>query len=226
MAFRKNSAGKPVRVFIADPHTIFREGIKKIIENDARFTVAGESVCCPLSDDKTDLSEIDLLLIFAIPLKAGIEAGISLKQLYPDLTTVLLTNNSRHPDLFIAIEGGFSGIIHKAVTEANLLEALNDLANGHTYYSPEVIANIQRKRAGQAQDAGKPSSINWTDKEREILKLIAKGHNNDEIAQLMDLKVRTIEGHKSRMALKANVPNTVNLVLFALKYNILELSDL
>ena len=216
----------PFRIYISDPHVIFREGIKKIINENRDYIIAGESDNWSNTDAFFKTYGADLLMIFTIPLKTGIEAALFLKQKHPDLKCVLLTNTSRHPDLFTAMDKGFSGIIHKATSEKELLHALEIIRNGSAYTSPEIYTYLSKRRASYASVDDNPVNNIWTEKEIRILNYIGKGYHNDEISRLMNLKIRTIEGHKARMIEKAGVPNTLNLILFALKNKLLNIDDL
>lgn len=215
----------PYRIYISDPHVIFREGIKKIINENHGYVIAGESDNWSSADTFFQTSGADLLMIFTIPLKTGIEAALLLKQKHPDLKCVMLTNTSRHPDLFTAMDNGFSGIIHKATSEKELLHALEIIRAGSFYISPEIHAYLSKRRASHSPDDD-PVKSKWTEKEIRILRYIGTGYHNEEISRLMNLKIRTIEGYKARMIEKAGVPNTLNLILFALKNKLLSIDDL
>ncbi|KAF5053956.1 Response regulator UvrY [anaerobic digester metagenome] len=215
----------PFRIYISDPHVIFREGIKKIINENQGYVIAGESDNWSNTEAFFQTSGADLLMIFTIPLKTGIEAALLLKQKHPDVKCVLLTNTSRHPDLFTAMDNGFSGIIHKATSEKELLHALEIIRAGSFYISPEIHTYLSKRRASHSPDDD-PVKSKWTEKEISILRYIGTGYHNEEISRLMNLKIRTIEGYKARMIEKAGVPNTLNLILFALKNKLLSIDDL
>ena len=216
----------PFRIYISDPHVIFREGIKKIIHKNNGFVIAGESDNWSITDAFFQTSGADLLMIFTIPLKTGIEAALMLRQKQPGLKCVLFTNTSRHPDLFTAMDNGFSGIIHKATSEKELLYALDIIRAGSVYTSPEIHTYLSKRRVTYSPVDDDPLNSKWTEKEIRILRYIVKGYHNDEISRLMNLRIRTIEGHKARMIEKAGVPNTLNLILFALKNKLLNINDL
>ncbi len=213
------------RIFISDPHTIFREGIKKIISANPGLIIAGES------DNIHELSESlmrtrpDLLLIYTLPFKAGMEVAESIMIDFPGLKIVLLTNISRHPELYTAYIKGIAGIIHKAIGEEELLIAFETLRKGFPYYSQEILPYLLKRQPSGSSNSGHKRE-EWTDREITVLKYICKGYNNSEISELLNLKSRSIEGHKSRMIVKACVPNTINLVLYALKNRLVNINDL
>lgn len=213
------------RIFISDPHAIFREGIKKIISGIPGTLIAGES------DNVHELSESlrkvrpDLLMIYTLPFKTGVDKAESLMTEFPDLKIVLLTNISKHPELYSAFHKGVAGIIHKAISEKELLTAFEELRKGFSYYSQEVLPYILKRQPPKAYNF-RHNREEWTEREITVLKYICKGYNNAEISELLNLKCRSIEGHKSRMIEKACVPNTINLVLYALKNKLVNFSDL
>jgi DNA-binding NarL/FixJ family response regulator len=213
------------RIFISDPHTIFREGIKKIISANPGLIIAGES------DNVHELSESlkkarpDLLLIYTLPFKASIEVAESIINEFPDLKIVLLTNITKHPELYTAYSKGVAGIIHKAIGEEELLTAFEEIRKGFPYYSQEILPYLLKRQPSRS-DTSLHKREDWTEREIAVLKYICKGYNNSEISELLNLKSRSVEGHKSRMIEKACVPNTINLVLYALKNKLISISDL
>lgn len=217
---------KAFRIFISDPHAIFREGIKKIVAEIPECIIAGESDSAVGLKESLQKSHPDLLMIYTVSLKASLDIAESIRKEFPDLKIVLLTNTSRHPDLHSAITQGISGIIHKAISEKDLISAFEELKKGLPYYSQEVLPYLLKKLPALSQDCGSHKEEEWTPHEITILKYICKSHNNFEISQFLNLKCRTIEGHKSRMIEKACVPNTINLVLYAFKNKLISISDL
>ena len=215
------------KIFISDPHSIFREGIKKVVDSKPGFTVIGEADSPKNLIESFQKDTPDLLFIYTIPLKSGIEYAGPIMQAFPNMSVVLLTSDVKHPDLITAIKKGFHVIINKATTESELYNAIEMLSNGLAYYSQEVMPYILSKQQDHAVNLDREErKSQWTPREKSILKLICKGYNNDEISDFLILKSRTIEGHKSRMIEKAGVPNTINLVLFALKNKLVNIGDL
>jgi DNA-binding NarL/FixJ family response regulator len=213
------------RIFISDPHAIFREGIKKTISETSGLAFAGESENAPGLSEAIVKTRPDLLLIYTIPFKACIQVAESLLDEFPALRIALLTNVTRHPDLYTAFNTGISGIIYKAISEKELLTAFEELRKGHPYYSPEVLPYLSRKHPLKSAANGAIRE-EWSEKEIFILKCICKGYSNHEISKLLNLRERSIEGYKSRMLEKICVPNTINLVLYALKNKLVSISDL
>ncbi|MFH1119389.1 MAG: response regulator transcription factor [Bacteroidota bacterium] len=212
-------------IFISDPHAIFREGIKKTISGTPGLVIAGESENVSGLLEAVRKTTPDLLLIYTIPFKASIEVAVSMLEEFPALKIALLTNITRHPDLYTAFNKGIAGIIYKAVGEKELLTAFEELRKGNPYFSPEVLPYLTRKQPpGSASDGN--TREEWSEKEIFILKCIGKGCNNPEIARLLNLKERSIEGYKSRMMEKACVPNTVNLMLYALRNKLITIRDI
>ncbi len=213
------------RIFISDPHAIFREGIKKIISSNPDHVVVGES------DNVHELSESlkkvrpDLLLIYMLPFKASMEVAESIMDEFPGLKVVLLTNATKHPELYTAFNKGIAGILHKAIGEEELIIAFEELRKGFPYYSKEILPYLL-KRQPTKSGRQRHKREEWTEREITVLKYICKGYNNSEISELLNLKSRSIEGHKSRMIEKACVPNTINLVLYALKNKLVNINDM
>ncbi|MHC1776260.1 MAG: response regulator transcription factor [Lentimicrobium sp.] len=213
------------RIFISDPHAIFREGIKKIISANPGLLIAGESDNIRELNESLMKARPDLLLIYTIPFKASMEVAESIMNDFPGLKIVLLTNISKHPDLYTAYNKGIAGIIHKAIGEEELLIAFEELRKGFPFYSQEILPYLL-KRQPSGSGSIRHKREEWTEREITVLKYICKGYNNCEISEFLNLKSRSIEGHKSRMIEKACVPNTINLVLYALKNKLISINDL
>jgi DNA-binding NarL/FixJ family response regulator len=216
---------KAFRIYISDPHAIFREGLKKVVSGIPGLIIAGESDQIDGLMGSVKKTQADLLLLYTIPFKLSIEtAGLILKEI-PELKIVLLTNYMRHPDLRTADNISIAGIMHKAISEKELLIAFEEIKNGFSYYSQELLPYLNKRRIKESVDLNHNKKEEWSEKEITILKYICKGYNNSEISELLKLKCRSIEGHKSRMIEKAGVPNTINLVLYALKNKLVNISD-
>jgi len=213
------------RIFISDPHAIFREGVKKIISEIPGLLIAGESDHIRNLSESLNKVRPDLLLVYTLPFKASIEVAESIMNEFPKLKIVLLTNTPKHPELITAYNKGIAGIIHKAIGEEELIIAFEELRRGFPYYSRDILPYLLKRQPSRSGASGHKRE-EWTEREITVLKYICKGYNNSEISEILNLKSRSIEGHKSRMAEKAGVPNTINLVLYALKNKLININDL
>ncbi len=213
------------KIFISDPHVIFREGIRKIVSQSPELVFAGESGNTDLLNEDLKKVKPDLLIIYTIPFESAIGIAGSVKHEFPELKIALLTVSIKGPELFAAYNQGIDGIIHKAIDEKELMTALLQIKRGIPYYSQEILPYILKAHSGRSGNPG-IEDADLTEKELSVLKYICKGYSNTGISELMKLRPRSVEGIKSRMIEKARVPNTLNLVLYALKNKIVSISEL
>ncbi|MBL7904641.1 MAG: response regulator transcription factor [Bacteroidales bacterium] len=213
------------KIFISDPHVIFREGIRKIVSQSPELVFAGESGNTDLLNEDLKKVKPDLLIIYTIPFESAIGIAGSVKHEFPELKIALLTVSIKGPELFAAYNQGIDGIIHKAIDEKELMTALLQIKRGIPYYSQEILPYILKAHSGRSGNPG-IEDADLTEKELSVLKYICKGYSNSGISELMKLRPRSVEGIKSRMIEKARVPNTLNLVLYALKNKIVSISEL
>ena len=202
-----------ISVIIADDHVIFRRGLRAILNEIAEVKVVaeasnGQELLGLLKRQQTDVVLMDIKM----PLVDGIEATSEISKKYPAMKIIALTMHEEIGYFNRMVEAGASGFLLKKTNKDELQRAINAVMDGENYYSQEFLATINKHILPK-----KTSNIVLSERETQVLDLICKGHSNNEIAELLGLSQRTIDGHRSRLFEKTGAKNAPNLVLFAIK---------
>ena len=214
-----------IRVLIADDHAIVREGIRALMEAQPDIEVAGEATDGAEAVSKTGKLQPDIVLMdITMPLLNGLEATRQIKQLYHEVKILVLTMHESDDYFFKILEGGASGYFVKGGSSSELVSALHVVSNGEVFIYPSMTKKLlgdylQRVHAGSAEE----SYSVLTNREREILKLIAEGHTNQEIANLLVLSVATVQTHRAHIMAKLSLRSRTELVKYALKQGFITL---
>ncbi len=202
-----------IGIIIADDHLIFRKGLR-IVLNEIPFV----KVIAEASDGNELLSILrkntaDIVLMdINMPGMNGIEATQKLKDKYPDTEVIALTMHEEIGYFNKMIEAGAKGFLLKKTTKEQLESAIKAVFYGETFFSEEFVLSTKPKYVAQ-----KNTNIEISEREKDVLKLIAKGYSNQEIADKLFLSKRTVDGHKARLFEKTGAKNAPNLIMFALK---------
>ena len=216
---------KIIRILLVDDHAIFLKGLGMMLNEFATFKVVGEA-----SNGEEFLSVLDTLLPDVVlmdikmPVMNGIEATKKAISKYPDLKIIALTMFGEHKYLKLMAEAGASGFIQKNINKDELHKAISTVCSGHTYFSPEMIADIANGKAPDGHGIFL-SELNehLSDRELEVLRLIVKGLSAFEIAESLFISPRTVEGHRANLIAKTGTRNVVDLVIFSIKNQLIEL---
>ena len=207
----------PYRIVLADDHAIVRQGIKRMIEEAADLTVIGEA-----SDGLELLSLLKILdanlviLDISMPNLRGIEATRELKRIFPDTKVLILTMYKDQELLHQAISSGADGYVLKEDTDKELHTAIEKVRKGKVYISPRFSDGLTKASTPIHRSLFKPPLERLTEREMEILKLIADGKSNKEIANLLFISIRTVQNHRANMMGKLDIKKTADLVKFAI----------
>ncbi|MBV2246736.1 MAG: response regulator transcription factor [Lentimicrobium sp.] len=214
-------------IFIADPHALFREGLKKVIQTIPFLTVAGEcSHFDQLLPALIQHSPPELLLIHLIPFKPWVEVTEHIIKEYPETKTITILNDLEHHHAQHLIDLNVNGVLHTSIAESELKHAFHIMAQGKKYFSSSIIPLVTFRKYSQEDDLFNPSQIKWKPRDLELIRYLCKGYDNHQICEELCLQCRTVEGLKTKLMIKANVPNTVNLILFALKNKLVDINEL
>jgi len=206
------------KIILADDHLMFRQGIKKILEEIDDIEVIGEARdgLELLSLVKKLLPDI-VILDISMPNIRGIEATREIKMINDRIRVLILTMHKSREYLFHAISAGAEGYLLKEDADSELFSAIDKVRRGKTYISPilnvELADNfIQMCRGDHNRPAEKVTS-----REREVLKLIAEGQTNKKIADLLFISIRTVENHRANIMRKLRFKNTSDIVKYAIR---------
>lgn len=213
----------PIRVLIVDDHQIVREGLHTLFAEEADFEVAGSAsdgftAIALAQETHPDVVLIDLVM----PGMDGIEAIRHILKDDPRPRILVLTSFAGDDRVLEAIQAGATGYLLKDVLKADLLRALRDVASGRTALHPEVQEQLMRHVVETANEAGASSSHHepLTKREEEVLRLIAKGNSNKEIASALSLTEGTVKGYVSVIFDKLGVADRTQAALYAVKHGL------
>jgi DNA-binding NarL/FixJ family response regulator len=208
---------KKYRVIIADDHSLFRQGLKLILMELNDIEVIAD---VPNGKELVEIAGIldpDLVIMdINMPFLNGIEASKILARDHPEIKILVVSMYGDEQYYNSVIENGVKGFILKDADNSELKTAVRDILNGKTYFSQELLLRLIRSKQT-------PANINLTNREQEILELICQGLGTAEISAKLFLSDRTIENHKANLFAKTGCKNSLSLVIFAIKNNLVAL---
>jgi two-component system response regulator NreC len=208
-----------MRVLIADDHVIVREGLRALLEAQPDIQVVGEATDGEEAVNRTREVQPDIVLMdITMPGMNGLEATRQIRQYNPDVKILVLTMHEGDEYFFKFLEAGASGYFVKGGSSTELVSALRAVWHGDVFLYPTMAKKLlsdylQRVKAGQ----DKQSYDGLTNREREIVKLIAEGHTNQEIADLLVLSIATVQTHRAHIMAKLGLRSPTELVKYALR---------
>jgi len=207
------------KVLIADDHTIMRKGLISILKNEVDVQVIGEAQDGREAVEKTHHLNPDIVIMdITMPNLNGIEATRQIKKEFPDVDVLILTMHTTAEYILQILHAGASGYLVKQTADTELISAIHAVAKGESYLSSSVSKKVINEII---QKDGKISEVNGSDKltnrELEILQLIAEGKSNRKIAEMLYLSVKTVETHKTHITEKLNIHSTAELTKYAIR---------
>lgn len=207
-----------MRVLLADDHGIVRRGLRTILEEAGHSIVAeavdGIEAVRLCEEHHPDLAIVDL----GMPKLSGIEVCARAQKLDPPPGIIILTMHADESYIIRALAAGARAYLLKDATDEDLLPAVRAVATGKPFFSPAVAAVLVEDYVRTLQKRGLTDSYHLlTDREREILHLLAEGRSNKEVATLLDVGVSTIETHRANLMQKLNLHSTAEIVLYAVR---------
>lgn len=212
-----------IRVLVVDDHTIVRDGINSLLSLTPDIEVVGEA-----GNGREALEMVQklmpnvVLMDIAMPLMDGIEATRRIHKDLPEIKVLVLTQYEDSEHVFSIIEAGASGFISKTAASSELASGIRSVHRGDSFLSPSVARLlVESYQYGANMKRGHDPYEQLTDREREILKLLAEGHTTQEIARLLVISPKTVEGHKTNLMAKLDLHSRIDLVKYALHKGII-----
>lgn len=208
---------KACSIILADDHTLMRQGIRNIIEEVPGFKVIGEAgdghqLLQMLKKDNPDLVILDI----SMPGVRGIEAAREIKTRYPDIRILMLSQHRSEEFLTMALEAGASGYLLKEDTGEELIKAIEQLCSGRTFLSATLAKSLSTDIIGICRGNHAKNVDPLTERERQVLKLIAEGHTDRRIGEMLFISLRTVQRHRYNIRSKLNLKHTADLVKYAI----------
>jgi DNA-binding NarL/FixJ family response regulator len=207
---------KTLKIIIVDDHEFFRSGLKMVVNRLKYASVIGEASNGKEFIELQKENPADLVLLdLQMPIMNGIEASEYAIKQFPDLKIVILTMFDDTEYIEKMMDIGVHGFLLKNITKELLDQALQSIAAGNTFYSPELWSYFGKKFSEQKKE--EELDQHFTKREREVLQLICDGLSNREIAEELFISERTVVGHKSNLLSKTNCKSTISLLSYAIK---------
>lgn len=217
----------PITVLIADDHALFREGTRRIVEDEPDMRVVGEASDGPEAVRlATTLRPAVVLMDIAMPGLNGIEATRAIKEQAPDCAVLVLTAYDDDPYVFALLDAGAAGYLLKSVDGAELVEAIRSVSAGDAVLHPAIARKVLRRFTGRRTEERDGGWAALSAREREVLRLAGTGMSNKEVALRLGLSVRTVQVHLAHIFEKLGVASRTEAVVLALRRGWLTLEDL
>jgi two-component system response regulator NreC len=207
-----------VRVLLADDHSIVRRGLRGLLE------ASGESVVAEASDGLEALTLCEehlpdlVILDIGMPKLSGIEVAARSQKLARPPGVIILSVHGDESYIMRALAAGARAYLLKSATDEDLIPAVRAVAAGRPFFSPAVAAVLVEDYVRRLRQRGLTDSHDLlTDREKEVLQLLAEGRSNKEVATLLDLGLSTVETHRANLMQKLNLHNTAEIVLYAVR---------
>ncbi|CAN5459876.1 response regulator transcription factor [soil metagenome] len=215
----------PIKVLIADDHKIIRVGLRGILEREEDIFVCGEA---ENSEEVMRVLESTTAEVVLMDIDLGETDGITVtkkvKQLYPEVHVLGLTMHEEPNYIIKMLEAGASGYVLKNAGRDELLAAIHTVAKGDSYFSQKVSATLLQAITRQKDNPDQKKQIGPTplsEREIEVLRLIAQEFSNGEIAEKLFISIRTVDTHRRNLLEKLQMKNTVGLVKYAIEKGII-----
>jgi DNA-binding NarL/FixJ family response regulator len=207
-----------LRVLLAEDHHVVRAGLRALIDaQDDMEVVAeaadGEAACQRVAELSPDVAVMDV----SMPIMGGVTATERIRRERPATRVLALTIHEDRSYLHRLLQAGVSGYVLKRAAADDLIHAIRAVARGGTYLDPGLTGKVIDSLVGRSSQAGAPGSAR-TDREEEVLRLIARGHTNREIAEQLDVSVKTVETHKARAMEKLSLESRADIVAYAIRW--------
>jgi len=215
---------KPIKVMVVDDHTIVRDGICALLALVKDIEVVGEASSGAEALKMLKSLEPDVVLMdIAMPNMGGLEATRYICKEFPKVKIIALTQHDDKEFVFPVIEAGASGFISKIAASSELASGIRAVFYGDSYLSPSV-AKVLIEDYQQKGGRGRHDPYNLlTERERDVLRLVAEGHTTQSIADALVISPRTVEGHKTSLMAKLGIRNRTDLIKYALRKGIISI---
>ncbi|AZR74945.1 DNA-binding response regulator [Anoxybacter fermentans] len=206
-----------IKVLVADDHLLVREGICKLLELDEKITIVGEAVDGEDVVNKAKELKPDLILMdLNMPKLSGVQASKQIKSLFPEIKIIILTIHDDEEYVYEVLKAGAEGYLQKDVSAEELRSALQMVFNGETLFPASVINRVMGRERSKGKIGESIEDI-LTEREIEVLEMMAKGNNNRAIGEKLFISEKTVKNHVSNILKKLGVNDRTQAVIYAIK---------
>ena len=219
----KAVASKRIQLLIADDHRVLLDGLVSLLRTEPNFEIAATAENGEQVIDWLNKTEVDVCLIdISMPRPDGMELTRWIKQHKPQIKILILTTHDEEEIIAEMVQAGIAGYLLKSCTRHELVEGINRVMSGQFFFS-EAVSNriIDSYKEQKKETAEEP--VTFTEREKEIVQLLAKEYTNEKIAQTLHISYRTVETHRKNMMLKTKARNLAGLLRFASNQGLIRL---
>ncbi|QAT17737.1 hypothetical protein BU251_08395 [Candidatus Velamenicoccus archaeovorus] len=211
-------------IFIVDDHDIIREGIKAILRRQPEYEVVGEARDAETALDKIRPLKPDILLLdITMPKKTGLEIIEDVLRISPSTKILIISVHKANAYVMKALQSGVKGYLSKENAADDLPQALRKIVSGQVYLDAQASDYLLKKVSGPQEETQGPGLL--TERELDVLRLVAESKAAKEIASLLSLSPRTVENYKNNMLKKLGLHRTSDLIKYAIKNKIVDIED-
>jgi DNA-binding NarL/FixJ family response regulator len=212
------------RIFIVDDHDIIREGLKTILRRQPDYEVIGEAKDGEEALEKVSSLKPDILLLdITMPRKTGLEIIEQVLKKSPSTRILIISVHKANAYVLKALQSGVKGYLSKENAADDLLQALRKIVSGQVYLDAQASDYLLKKVSKPQEEMAAQNLL--TDRETDVLRLVAEGKAAKEIAALLSLSPRTVENYKNNMLRKLGLHRTSDLIKYAIKNKIIDIED-
>jgi DNA-binding NarL/FixJ family response regulator len=217
-----------IRVLIADDHTIVRAGIRLLLQAEPDIEVVGEAGDGQEAIAQTEALRPNVVVMdIGMPGVSGLEATREIKRRWPQVQVLVLTMHRSDDYFFRMLEAGASGYVLKGADPGDLITAVRVAARGDVFLYPSMAKQLVADYLGRVQAGEERASYDGlTDREREVLRLVAEGLTTPEIAEALNLSVNTVQTHRRHIMEKLNLHSRVELIKYAIRRGLIQAATL
>jgi two-component system response regulator NreC len=212
-----------IKVLLADDHGLVRKGLRFVLEHEPGIEVVGEAAdgreAVELAEE---LSPSVVVMDITMPQLNGIDATAQIVKRSPNTGVIILSVHSDESYLLRALNAGAKGYLLKDSAELDVVRAVQSVAQGRPFFSPGIAKTLLEDYMRYLQQRSLQDSYDLlTDREKQVLQLLAEGKSNKEVATLLDLSLYTVETHRTHLMQKLNLHNTAEIVLYAVRKRVI-----
>lgn len=216
-----------IRVLIADDHAVVRQGLRLLIQEDPRMEVAGEARTGREAVQITRQEQPDVVLMdVGMPVMSGLEATRQIASTQPQTRVLVLSSYSGDECVGELLKAGAVGYLTKQTASHELLQAIQEVHQGGSYFSPEVARRLRNRIKKTGAATGLPRQVRLSERERQVLQLVARGLPNKQIADVLTISIKTVEKHRQQMIDKLDIHDTAGLTRYAVDSGLVGASEL
>ncbi|MAS56803.1 MAG: DNA-binding response regulator [Pimelobacter sp.] len=221
----RSTGREPIRVLVVDDQELFRRGLTMLLAVEPGLEVVGEAGDGAEGVTLAESAAPDVILLdVRMPKKSGIEACLAIKESVPSAKIIMLTVSDEEADLYEAVKSGASGYLLKDSSIEEVAQAIRVVADGQSLISPSMAIKLidEFKQMSRPERETGPA-LRLTERELDVLRLVAQGHSNKEIAARLFISENTVKNHVRNMLEKLQLHSRMEAVMYAVRENLLEL---